>query len=385
MISDCYFPRVNGVSTSIQTLRRELAAAGHEVLLLAPEYAPDTPTEDRVVRVPARRLPLDPEDRMMCAREVRRLAARLAPGRFDLIHIQTPFIAHRSGVALARRLGLPCVESYHTFFEEYLYHYLPLVPRAWLRLAARRFSARQCNAVDALVAPSSAMLERLRDYGVAVPARVIPTGLGSGEFGHGDGEGFRRRHGIPGHRPTLAFIGRVAHEKNIEFLLECLVRVRRRVPAVLLMIAGEGPARPALERMVRRLGLTDQVLFLGYLARDGALLDCYRAADAFVFASRTETQGLVLLEAMALGVPVVSTAVMGTREILAAGKGALVPPDDVASFADATVRLLTDPELRARLGQEGRTHARAWSAPVLASRMLDCYREVLARHAASRC
>lgn|GEM_PF-3174869 len=111
----------------------------------------------------------------------------------------------------------------------------------------------------------------------------------------------------------LTHIGRLAFEKNVDFLLRMLVRVKREIPDVLLVIAGEGPARRRLEAMGVELGLHEQLLFVGYLNRDGDLEDCYRAGDGFVFASRTETQGLVLLEAMALGVPVVSTAVMGTR------------------------------------------------------------------------
>jgi glycosyltransferase involved in cell wall biosynthesis len=118
------------------------------------------------------------------------------------------------------------------------------------------------------------------------------------------------------------------------------------------------------------------VLFVGYLDRRGALLDCYRAADAFVFASRTETQGLVLLEAMALGIPVISTAVMGTRDIVGAGRGALVPQDDEADFARHIVKLMNDPALRARLGAAGRDYAAEWSAAALAARLAGAYREV---------
>ena len=158
-----------------------------------------------------------------------------------------------------------------------------------------------------------------------------------------------------------------------------LTRVVPRFPEVLLVIAGEGPARRSLEVLADRLGLGAHVAFLGYLDREGPLEDCYSAGDAFVFGSRTETQGLVLLEAMALGVPVVSTAVMGTREILAPGRGCLIAEEDESHFAAQIIRLLGDPELRRRLSEEARAYAREWSAPVLAARLLACYREVTAR------
>lgn len=379
MISDVYFPRVNGVSTSIQTFARELVAAGQEVTLIAPDYGRSAPEPFEILRVPSRYLPLDPEDRILRTGQLKTHRGRLAARGFDLLHIHTPFVAHYAGKALARRLGLPVIESYHTFFEQYLDKYVPLIPSSWLRLAARRFSAAQCNGVDALVVPSHAMLEVLESYGVRVPARVIPTGIELDQFGSGDGERFRRQHGISADRPVLVHVGRLAYEKNIDFLLRVITRVIPRFPGLLLVIAGEGPARRSLEALTDRLGLRVNVAFLGYLDREGPLEDCYSAGDAFVFASRTETQGLVLLESMALGVPVVSTAVMGTREVLAGGRGCLIAEDDEAHFAAQVIRLIGDPELRRRLSEEARDYAREWSAPALAERMLAFYTEVAAR------
>jgi len=378
MISDVYFPRVNGVSTSIQTFARELVTLGCQVTLLAPDYGQAAAEPFEVIRIPSRYLPLDPEDRILRVRALRRLRPDLARRGFDLVHIHTPFVAHYSGLALARDLGVPAVESYHTFFEHYLDHYVPLVPAAWLRALARRYSVAQCNAVDALVVPSQAMLAVLHGYGVRTPARVIPTGIELRQFSGGDGGRFRARHEIPAHRPVLVHVGRLAFEKNVDFLLRMLVRVKAQVPAVLLVVAGEGPARRALEAQARDLGLADHMLFVGYLGRDGPLEDCYSAGAAFVFASRTETQGLVLLEALALGVPVVSTAVMGTREVLLAGGGSLIAEEDEATFAEHCVQVLKDPALRESLSRAARSYAQSWSAPVLTQRLLGFYREVLA-------
>lgn len=378
MISDVYFPRVNGVSTSIQTFRRELTALGHEIHLVAPAYPAAYPDEPHTVRVPSSYLPLDPEDRRMHARAIRAAAGRFELEGFDLVHVQTPFVAHYLGLELAGRFGVPVVETYHTFFEEYLFHYVPFLPRRWLRAAARRFSRTQGNSVDALVVPSTAMRDVLAGYGVRTAMHVLPTGIPLADFAGGDGARFRAALGIDAGTPMLLFVGRVAHEKNIEFLLIALEQVRRRVPSAVLVIAGEGPARPRLERVTERLGLRGNVHFVGYLDRRTALLDCYAAADAFVFASRTETQGLVLLEAMAVGLPVVSTAVMGTRDIVGPRRGALVPDDDERSFADAIERLVGEPALRARLAQEARDYVREWHADALARRMAALYAEVAA-------
>ena len=377
MISDVYFPRVNGVSTSIQTFRHDLAARGCETWLVAPEY-PETWQDDaRVLRQPSRYLAFDPEDRMMKAGATLAACLKLA-GKVDVLHVQTPFVAHWIGIKAARELHVPVVETYHTFFEEYLHHYLPLLPASIARALARTFSRRQCNAVDAVVAPSRQLADVLEGYGVTRRIETIPTGLNLDEFTRGDGAAFRASHGIALDRPVMLLVGRVAHEKNIGFLLRVLGEVVRSVPTVLFVIAGEGPALPALRRAAADAGLESHVLFVGYLDRRGPLLDCYRAADVFVFASRTETQGLVLLESLALSVPVVSTAVLGTKEVLANAAGALVVQEDVAEFAAAVTRVLTEPGLRARLKSAGREFVeRQWSSREMARRLLALYEELV--------
>ena len=378
MISDVYFPRVNGVSTSIETFRHDLHDLGIATALIAPDYAAaPAPAEPDVIRIPARFLPLDPEDRMMRLAPIRELTARLREQRYDLIHIQTPFVAHYAGIELADALSVPRIETYHTFFEEYLFHYVPFLPRRWLRGFARRFSRIQGNQVDALIVPSRAMRERLAQYGVRRPMHVLPTGIPLARFAGGDGAAFRARFGIAPGRPTVAYVGRVAFEKNIDFLLRATALARRSVPDLLLVVTGEGPALKSLKRLARRLRIEDNVLFVGYLDRRSGLVDGYCAADAFVFASRTETQGLVLLEAMALGVPVVSTAVMGTRDILDAGRGALVSADNEEDFAGHLVRLLENGEWRAKLAREARDYAQEWSAATMARRLADFYRTLL--------
>jgi glycosyltransferase involved in cell wall biosynthesis len=271
-------------------------------------------------------------------------------------------------------MGLKTLVTYHTFFEEYFHHYLPVLPRWSLRGIARAISRRQCNAVDAVVAPSRQLADVLQSYGVSAPIEVIPTGLDLAEFEGGDGAAFRARFGIAPTRPVMLLVGRVAHEKNIGFIVDVLAEVKKTVPDVLLVLAGEGPALPSLRRRVAESGLAEHVLFVGYLDRRGALRDCYRAADVFVFASRTETQGLVLLEALALGVPVVSTAVLGTREVLHGAAGAIVVDEDLASFARAVVEVLTNRELRARLAADARGYVAArWSSSELARRLLALY------------
>ncbi|MGB1109530.1 MAG: glycosyltransferase [Gammaproteobacteria bacterium] len=380
-ISDVYFPRINGVSTSIKTFREEFLALGHEVTLIAPYYPGQSEDQGDIRRVDARQVLFDPEDRLMKSGPLRELVKTINPADYDIVHIHTPFVAHYEGLRMARRLKLPVVETYHTFFEEYFYNYIPFAPKRLLKFAARRFSATQCNALDGLVVPSTPMWDVLAQYGVEARKAVIPTGIDLEKLSGGNGDAFRKTYGIEPGRPALVHVGRVAHEKNIGFLIHMVDRVRRSVPDVLLIIAGEGPALKRLARQVEDLDLLENVLFVGYLDRDTDLKDCYRAGDAFVFASRTETQGLVLLEAMALGVPVVSTAIMGTKDVLKQGEGALIAEDDVEHFAGEVIRLLTEPGLREELAAKARPYAETWGSTALAEKMLAYYQEVIDSHA----
>lgn len=379
MLSDVYFPRVNGVSSSIETFRACLAQEGVPVRLIAPRYG-DEPDGEMLTRLPARKIPLDPEDRLMSYGSILKLAPQLEAENWDLIHIQTPFVAHYAGVALARRLGIPAIVSYHTLFEEYLHHYIPFLPRTWLGSLARRHSRRQCNEVDGIIVPSSAMAERLREYGVNTDLEILPTGIPLQRFARGDRTAFRQRHGLSPEQPLALFVGRVAHEKNIGFLLEALELARRNIPDLCLLVTGEGPARPALERQAEQLGLQENIRFLGYLDRETELPDAYAGADLFVFASRTETQGLVLLEAMAAGLPVLGLAAMGTRDILMPERGCRVGIDDAPRFAEQMTHLLKTPELRRQLAEEARRYAAEWSDRAMATRLRLFYETVYRKH-----
>jgi glycosyltransferase involved in cell wall biosynthesis len=376
-ISDVYFPRVNGVSTSIETFRRNLQALGHTVHLIAPEYLTPSTDETNILRVPARSLPFDPEDRLMKYGWVMKRLEQLRAEQYDIIHIQTPFVAHYLGTKLSRLLEIPCVETYHTFFEEYLHHYIPLVPKKITSYIAKRFSRHQGNSLHGMVVPSHPMLHVLKGYGITSHTDVIPTGIEPQSFVPGDRVAFRHKYGIPQERPVLLFLGRVAHEKNIGFLLKMLVPVKKAIPDVLFIIAGEGPARESLQHEVKELGLTDNVSLLGYLDRHTELNNCYRAADIFVFSSRTETQGLVLLEAMAQGVPVVSTAELGTRDVLRDGLGVWIAKEELNDFSGKVIKMLGDAEARKGLSASGREYAHSWSASRQAERMAGFYHSVL--------
>lgn len=379
MVSDVFFPRINGVSTSIDTFCGDLAGENIDVTLIAPDYGVD-PHHRTTHAVPARRLPFDPEDRLMKWQPLRAaLAAQVARQPVDLVHIQTPFAAHMAGARFARQHRIPAVATYHTHFEEYIGHYLPLLPRPALRFAARQIARRQCNGLDGVIVPSEPMRTTLADYGVSAPMHVLPTGITINNFAGGDRSGFRAKYGIAPDRPVALFVGRAAHEKNIDFLLDMTARLIKTRPDFLLLVTGEGPALPQLRKQATALGLDANVRFLGYLDRRSELPACYAAADVFAFSSRTETQGLVLLEAMAAGLPVYAFSAMGTRDIIEPGRGAIAAPQHVDAFAAGLATLLADRTQLETLAAAGREFALTWSAPERARQLATLYRQ-LTRH-----
>ena len=380
MLSDVYFPRVNGVSTSIRTFAEVLTRLGHRVTIVAPDYGAgsgqvehDSGATYEIIRIAARVIFFDPEDRLMRASALAELLPKLTARYWDVIHIHTPFRAHRLGVQLAKRSGRPTLETYHTYFEEYVGHYLPWLPRIFSRWFARRASRYLCHGVDHLIVPSAQMVAVLDRYGVDTPSTVLPTGIDLSEFVDGDGMRFRRQHDIDRDRPILVTVSRLAMEKNIAFLLCVVQKLVTEFPTLLFVVAGEGPDAERLKRLTRELGVQRNVRFFGNLDRRTVLLDCYRAGDVFVFASPTETQGLVLTEAMALGVPIVSTAVMGTATVLRDARSARVSAEDIDQFAGHVAALLRSPDERARLSAFGRDDAQAWSTDALMGRVIELY------------
>lgn len=377
-ISDVFFPRVNGVSTSINTFATELRALGHQVTLIAPSYTDEDKQEEWIVRVPSHKIYFDPEDRLMNFGKLKALLPWIRDKHFDVIHIHTPFTAHYVGIHFGKKLDIPVVETYHTFFEDYLHHYLPFIPQFISRKLARTISRRQCNAVDGIVSPSKPMLDVLKQYGIKTPAEVVATGLDDSSFANVDGDHFRMSHDIPLTQPVLLFVGRVAHEKNIGFLLEMHVELIKKHSDALLVITGEGPAEESIKHSIDKLGISNKVRMIGYLDRSHELIACYKAADIFVFASKSETQGLVLLEAMAQGTAVVAIAELGTKSILIEGEGVLIAKDDINDFADKVSVLLSDAPKRQMIGEKGRQYAQEkWGASVLAKKVAKFYKSTI--------
>ena len=303
-ISDCYFPRVNGVATSIRNFRESLKEIGVDSTLVCPSYDDESFDTD-IHRVPSRIAPFSSEDRMMRWKSLSNtlLYLQFESRKFDLVHVQTPFLAHHAGVRFAKRMRIPAIFTYHTHFEHYLHEYVRFLPRSCGRGLARALTRSQAKDVRAIVAPSHEAADVLRGYGIKTPVMVIPTGLSKEAFVFGNLRRFREKYRVSS--PIMLYAGRVAREKNIPFLLVVLKFVMETIPNMTLVIAGDGPAREEIERAALEMGIMRNVRVLGYLDQATDLRDAYSAANVFVSASCTETQGLAALEARAQGIPAI--------------------------------------------------------------------------------
>jgi len=347
--TECYRPINNGVVASIDELRAGLEAARVGVTIVAPHFPHERAGEAAVVRLPSLPLPTSSGYRL-CVPYLSR-AARERIGRAAIVHVHSPFVTGRLGASFARRSGVPLVFTYHTRLDEYA-HYVPFEPRV-ARRAMTRLTRAFANRADAVIVPTAAMLQCLRDIGVRVPIAVVASSIDVARFSAGRRTAAARAMlGARGGERIALCVSRIAKEKQLELAIDALVHA----PDIRLAVVGDGPQRALLEARAARLGVRDRVHFTGALD-PAALPDLYASSDAFVFPSTTETQGLVLGEALLAGLPVVAVDGAVNREVLA-GFGRLVPPDPRA-LADALAGAVVAPrdpaaaaDARLRFGRE---------------------------------
>jgi 1,2-diacylglycerol 3-alpha-glucosyltransferase len=317
--TEIYRPVVNGVVASVDGLAEGLRSRGHEVYCFAPRMPGYNESEGPVFRMPSLPLPTPTPYRLTLPLVSRRNVNNIIK-RLSLVHVHSPFVTGWMGMRYARRYGMPLVYTYHTQLEAYA-HYFPFEPNA-TRYAASQLTRTFANLADAVVVPTPAMGARLRDLGVTARIEVVPSGIDVHRFGSGHrDERLRQRVGARKSDRLILCVSRLAKEKNVELLFDALARSGD--PSLKLAIAGDGPAREELEEYARVCGVYDRTCFLGIVARD-QLPDLYASSDAFAMPSETETQGLVMAEALSAGARVIAADAAQNLEVLA-GAGIAIP------------------------------------------------------------
>ncbi|MGI6037367.1 MAG: glycosyltransferase family 4 protein [Limnochordia bacterium] len=381
IFADSYEPYVSGVVRSIKTFTKELIDLGHQIYIFAPSYSQQKNQEPRVVEetqegvtvfryfslpvptYPGFVLPLPISFR------TNQLVRKL---KIDIVHSHSPFLMGQLAAMVARRHKLPLVFTHHTLYPEYA-HYVP-VAQPLVRRLTIRFLSDYCRKCDLVIAPSPSLEAWLKStYELEKPTAVIPTGILLENYAQGDPTWLRRAYNIPEETPILLFVGRISKEKNVTFLLDMLPYVK--APTVLICV-GSGPLQEQMEARAQEMGLGDRLIFTGLLEHH-KVIDACLGADIFVFPSVTETQGIVLAEAMAGHTPVVAVESPATSDILTDGKEGFLTPAEPEIFAQRVNSLLEDPNLLQEMGQRAAEKATQYSSHQMALRLVSSYQMLL--------
>jgi 1,2-diacylglycerol 3-alpha-glucosyltransferase len=381
LFTNNYLPFCGGVTISVETLRCGLERRGHEVWLFAPRFPGYTDETPRVIRVPSVPAATYPEFALAIPWGPR-LARRVRALGFDVFHAHHPFLLGPAARRFARRAGRPLVFTYHTRYEKYA-HYVPLT-RPLVEAAALGLSTRFAASADAVLAPSGLVREQLRARGVSTPVTVVPTGIDLERFRPGDRTAARRELGLGADDPLLLYVGRLDREKSVDRVLLAFERIAGTLPAARLWLVGQGKESQALQRRAVASPAGDRIYFAG-VREHARLAAWYQAADLFLFASETETQGLVLAEAAACGLPAVAVLAPGTDEVVRDGESGILTKGDAAALAEAAIGLLLDGPRRAGMRARARLVAETeFDVERQITRTLDVYAAARERAAAAR-
>ncbi|MEO5960929.1 MAG: glycosyltransferase [Opitutaceae bacterium] len=379
MMTNTYLPHVGGVARSVSTFAEEYVRLGHEVLVVAPTFEGKplpARAEAMVERVPALqnfngsdfsvRLPL-----------AAALSDRLEAFKADIIHAHHPFLLGDTALRVAANKNVPIVFTHHTRYEDYT-HYMPFASEA-LSEVATNLPTQFANLCDGVIAPSESLARLIRKRGVATPVAVIPTGIDVAAFGAADGMRFRKKYGIPSGALVIGHVGRLALEKNLAHLAEAVaLHLKHEKDATTrFLVVGDGPWREQMQAVFVKHKVGERVIFAGkHTGR--TLREAYRAMDVFVFTSRSETQGMVVAEAMAAGLPVVALNASGVREVVRDGENGFLLPTNATpkKFAAALKRVCTQKKLRTAFAKSARETAKEFSRERAAARALEFYAEV---------
>ncbi len=374
IFSNAYKPTISGVVTSISLFRRGLIEAGHEVHLIVPEYEDYEDEEPYVFRFPALDLP-DPLDLSLVFPFKTTMWPTVRGIKPSLIHAQHPVLMGELGATFARDMGVPLVFTFHSRYDVYARKYVPIASKL-AGLVTDEIVKRFLEKCTHIIAPTPGIREfLLSEYKVSAPVSIVPTPVDLSQYCNLEPQRVRARLGLED-AELLLYVGRLAEEKNLQFLLQAFVYIVSMRPRARLLLVGRGLSERSLQRLACKLGVDAQVIFAGSVPHS-EVPHYAAAADLFVFPSPVDTQGVVLLEAMAASTPVVAVEAPGSQDVLSEGGGILVPLDEGA-FADVVVALLADDSRRRKLGMQAAQVARRYSISSATARLIAVYEETVA-------
>lgn len=372
IFTDSYLPYTSGVVRSIQTFKEELTSLGHDVFIFAPSYK-NCNNESRVFRfasIPS----LTNREFTLAVPFSLRLKQIIQDLQLDLIHVHSPFLLGRLGARYARKEDIPLVFTYHTLYEEYV-HYVPFA-RSLTKELAQKVSRDFCNQCDLVIVPTGIIADYLQKIGVTANIRKVPTGIRINQFQTVDRFWLRQRFNIDPQERILLFVGRLGQEKNIGLLLESFSLVNIEMNHTTLVLVGGGPEEEELRTEADRLGIGEKVIFTGTLPAE-EVANCYAGSDLFVFSSVSETQGIVIAEAKAAGLPVVAVGAYGVSEMVEHGMDGYLTEPEPLQLAKHICHVLKYDNLREQMSIRARSNATKLSSVNCTQQLVKCYTDLL--------
>ncbi|WP_444917501.1 glycosyltransferase [Microbulbifer sp. JMSA003] len=375
MLTNTYLPHVGGVAHSVAAFSEEYRKRGHKVLVIAPEFPQKSDDEEHVLRIHSIQN-FNGTDFSMALPFSGVLNDALDKFRPDILHAHHPFLLGLTALRISRERELPLVFTHHTLYEHYTHNLMG--DSQALKRFVMEVATRFANKANLVLAPSLSIVRLLRERGVQTPIAEVPTGVHPEQYAHGKGNKLRKKLKIPASAFLLGHLGRFGKEKNLVFLCQAVAKFLQEYPSAHFLLAGSGPLEDQLQQFFTDKKLMQRVHMPGKVIGD-ARRDVYSAMDTFLFTSTTETQGLVLSEAMASGVPVIALEANGSRDILKQGiNGCLVTKESLNDFV-AAIRWFHNlsNDHRQQMIKEARITAQDFSMNSCAQRALDLYQPLV--------
>ncbi|NCF68753.1 MAG: glycosyltransferase [Chloroflexi bacterium] len=366
--TNTYRPTMSGVVRSVDTFREAFISMGHSVFIFAQRAAKYEDSEPFIFRYPAFEVPWA-NDYAFPVPISPAIDSIMPALKMDVIHSHHPFLLGETAASKAKSLGIPLVFTFHTRYDEYT-HYVPFSPEL-SKMVIDRWMGRYLEKCQHVITPSESIKKILIDNGIEGDITAIPTGIDITPFAEADGRPIREKHKW-GDNIVLVSVGRLAKEKNFDTLLRAAAQVMRERAHVRLVIIGGGLEEKSLAKLAEELGIASQVEFTGTIPYED-VPSYLKAADIFCFASVTETQGLVTMEAMAAGLPIVAVDATGTSDAVDDGQDGLLTENDPAALAEALEQVIDDQELRQRLTDGAKAKLDWFDRRRQAERMLEVY------------
>ncbi len=384
MFTNTYYPHVGGVARSVRFFAEDLRKMGHRVLIIAPTFEglnEKSEEQSKILRVPAIQN-FNGSDFSVRIALPFLIDEKIDEFQPNIIHSNHPFLLGDAALRAAHRRNLPIVFTHHTRYEDYT-HYVPLDSKL-LKQYVINLATEYANYCTGIVSPSGSIAELVRHRGVVKPIEVVPTGVDMAFFNQGNGHKYRQKHKLSENTMVIGHVGRLAPEKNLKFLAESVAEYLETADKAIFMVAGSGPDEATIQKIFKKKNIEDKLVMAGTV-KGQELSDFYNALDIFVFASKTETQGMVLTEAMAAGKPVIALEASGVRDVMVDGENGYMLNEDASEsdFACAIDNLSKRRKKSTKWNQAAVKTAKKFSRRNSAQKMINFYEFMINRRSST--